>query len=275
MKKISLIFGILLCGVYFSGCSWISELVDESKKTTEQEQKDCANFESANLAKLQNKMDTYKYYKRQINIIDETKGKLTNSRSKEFYCNVLESTKSYPPETKSFAVNGSGANDFSVKVTKNAHITQKVKEGEVIEKDIKITSYTPEKVSIVEFEKYIYKPDSLYIKKMRNQYARQEKIFRNKLPCFEMNRKSYCDGDLLKIYGVDIMLRVVEAGYGTVNYKLFIYTGSEPIAEAGYNFMRQFQMSPPEVIGNHDLKKYEVPSERTLQLDDIKTFKEW
>ena len=274
MKKIGLIFGVLLCGIYFSGCSWISEMVNESKRATEQEKKDCYNFEIANLAKLQNKMYLYKTHKDRVEILDEQKGKLTNSRSKEFYCNVLE-VISTTSETKSFAINGGGANDFSVKVTKQSHEAQKVKEGEVIEKDIKITSYTPEKISVVEYEKYIYKPDSLYIKKMRNQYAREEKTFRNNLPCFEMNRKKYCDGDLVRVYGSDIMLRVVEAGYGTVNYKLYLYMNENPITVAGYEFMRQFEMSPPEVIGNHDFKQHEVPDERTLQLNDIKTFKEW
>ena len=292
MKKIGLIFSILLCGVYFSGCSWISEAIERNDK----EKEICEMFENIDLSfiKNNNTIKGYAYktldnvkFENIINrnfydttILDYDNGILDwfDSRAwakrNKLNCPKLKILNTHS-DTKSFAVNGSGVNDFNVKVTKEAHEAQKVKKGEIIEKDIKITSYTPEKVSIVEFEKYIYKPDSLYIKKMRNQYAREEKRFRNNLPCFEMNRKSYCDGDLVRVYGSDIMLRVVEAGYGTVNYKLYLYMNENPITVAGYEFMRQFEMSPPEVIGNHDLKKYEVPDERTLQLNDIKTFREW
>lgn len=263
-------------GIFFSGCfSFITDAIKQSKLAKEQEEVDCAKFERANLAKLEKKMDIYEKNKSEITIIDESKGILSNKYSKEFYCSILEITNSYPPETKSFAVNDGGFNDFSVKVTKEAYSAQKIKEGKVIEKDMKITAYTLDKISVVKYQDYVYKADSLYIKKMRNVYATHAKSFRRNLPCFDMNRKTYCDGDLVYVLGNDIMLRVVESGYGMVSYKLYLYVRGEPIAEASHTFMKYFQMNPPEVIGNHDLKKDEVPPARDLKLDDIKTFKAW
>ncbi|MGX2982812.1 hypothetical protein [Helicobacter sp. 23-1045] len=301
MKKISQIVSIALCGIFFSGCVellysgialgvagivgagyGINYAVEKSKKATAQEKIDCENFEGANLAKLEKDMIAYKSYKRNIKILDEKKGKLSNEFSDEFYCNVLEVTSTTASD-KLFAVNGGGVNDFSVKVTKELYTAQKTKEGKVIEKDIKITAYSLEKVSGVYYDGYIYKPDSLYIKKMRNQHENFKKNlennFRNNLPCFELNRKRYCDGDLVNIWGGMQMLRVVESGYGMVDYRLYLYGEGQPVIEASYDFMKQFKMNPPEVIGNHDLnrelEKSEVPSERTLRLSDIKTFKEW
>lgn len=166
MNKIALIFISLLFGILFSGCfSFIADAIKQSKLAKEQEEIDCAKFERANLAKLEKKMDIYEKNKSQITIIDESKGILSNKYSKEFYCSVLEITNSYPPETKSFAVNDSGFNDFSVKVTKEVHNAQMVKESEIIKKDIIIPSYIPEKISIVKYQDYVYKADSLYIKK--------------------------------------------------------------------------------------------------------------
>ena len=283
MKKISQIVIVLLCGICFNGCLLFVSLSEKSKQTKAQKEVDCANFEGANLAKLQKDMKTYESYKRKIKILDESKGKLSNNFSKEFYCNVLEVT-STTSETKSFAVNGSGSNDFNVKITKELYNAQKTKEGEVLEKDIKISAYSLEKVSGVYYDGYIYKPDSPYIKKIRDKYAKikenLEKTFRDNLPCFEMNRKKYCDGDLVTIWGGNgqAMLRVVESGYGTVRYELYYYNGV-PITKADYSVMEQFKMNPPEVIGNHDLKAQledgRAPLEYTLRLSDIKTFKEW
>ena len=302
MKKISQIVSIVLCGIFFSGCAellysgialgvagivgagyGINYAVEKSKKATAQEKIDCENFESANLAKLQKDIKSYESYKRNIKILDEKKGKLSNEFSDEFYCSVLEVTSTTVSD-KSFAVNGSGVNDFSVKITKELYNAQKVKEGEVIEKDIKITAYSLEKVSGVYYDGYIYKPDSPYIKKIRNQYENikkdLKKNFRNNLPCFEMNRKTYCDGDLVNIWGGNgqAMLRVTKSSYGTVRYKLYLYNGV-PITEAHYEVMNQFEMNPPEVIGNHDLNAQlndgKAPLEYTLRLSDIKTFKEW
>lgn len=294
MKKISQIVSIVLCGIFFCGCAellysgialgvagivgagyGINYAVEKSKKATAQEKIDCENFEKANLAKLQKDINSYESYKRNIKILDEKKGKLSNEFSDEFYCSVLEVTNKYPPETKTFAVNGNGSNDFSVKVTKEAFNVQKVKEGEIIDKDIIITKYIPEDISVVFHKGYIYKADSSYIKKLHNDYIQIERNFRNNLPCFDMNRKRYCDGDLVRVLGSVVMLRVTEAGYGTVNYRLYLYGGNSPIIEANYEYTQYFQMNPPEVIGNHDLKKYKVPEARTLKLDYINTFKEW
>ncbi len=275
MNNIALIFTSLVFGIFFSGCfSFMSDAIKQSNLAKEQEEIDCANFERANWAKLEKKMDIYEKNKSKITIIDESKGILSNEYSKEFYCSVLEITNTHTPETKSFSVNDGGFNDFSVKVTREAYSAQKIKEGKVIEKDIKVTAYTLDKISIVKYQDYVYKADSLYIKKMRNVYEQHEKSFRRNLPCFDMNRKTYCDGDLVIVLNNDIMLRVVESGYGTVSYKLYLYK-DKPIAEASHTFMKYFQMSPPEVTGNHDLKKDEVPSARDLKLNDIKTFRAW
>lgn len=286
MKKIALIFGI-----FFSGCSLVG-LATQATNRNEGEQKICEIFAEMDFAFIKNGSIINDSNHKTLNntkvidnntdsvkILDYDNGIVEWHKSKRkkihtFKCpklKVLDTTK----ETKSFAVNGGGFNDFNAKVTKEAHITQLVKDGEVVKNDIVIPNYTLEKISIVDYKGYIYKADSLYIKKMRNAHASFEKTFRNNLPCFEMNRKRYCDSDLVQVLGNNVMLRVTESGYGTVNYKIYFYNGKQPIAEASYEFYNYFRMNPPEVIGNHDLKKDEVPSARDLRLIDIRTFKEW
>lgn len=293
MKKIVLaVVTALVLGFGMSGCGL--------KQLKQQEKNICDEFLAMDLANIKDggnikniSLDNVKYngwglfngweifyeakiinYDSGIVMVKWNNYRWNNYETRELHCpklKVLDTTK----ETKSFTVNGGGSNDFSVKITKEAHITQLVKEGEVIKTDIIIPSYTPEKISVVEYKYYVYKADSPYIKKMRNSYAKIEQTFRNNLPCFEMNRKRYCDSDLVQVLGSNVMLRVVESGYGTVNYKVYFYNGKQPTAEVSYEFYNYFRMDPPEVIGNHDLKKDEVPSARDLKLIDIRTFKEW
>lgn len=289
MNKIALIFISLVFGILFSGCSWITQAIDRNRS----ENKICEIFSNIDFAFIKNGGVVNGYTYKTLNnvkyddilqpmfydvtIINYDSGIVAwrdSDKTSEVYCPKLKILNT-EKETKSFAVNDSGFNDFSVKVTKEVHNAQMIKESEIIKKDIIIPSYIPDKISIVKYQDYVYKADSLYIKKMRNVYEQHAKSFRRNLPCFDMNRKTYCDGDLVYVLGNDIMLRVVESGYGMVSYKLYLYVRGEPIAEASHTFMKYFQMSPPEVTGNHDLKKDEVPPARDLKLDDIKTFKAW
>lgn len=303
MKKIALIFTSLTLGMLFSGCALSIEAIYRNINYNENQNKICEIFSDIDFAFIANdgtiNDSAYKTLivngatKKTLNnvkfkditksttydstIIDYKNGIVSwqdGKKTHKFNCpklQVLNTAK----EPKSFAVNGGGFNDFEVKVTKEAHITQLVKDGEVIKKDIIIPSYKLEKLSVVKYKDYIYRADSPYIKTMRNAYAKIEQTFRNNLPCFEMNRKRYCDSDLVKVLGGNVMLRVIESGYGTVNYKIYFYNGEQPTAEVSYEFYNYFRMEPPEVIGNHDLKKDEVPSARDLRLIDIRTFKEW
>ena len=146
----------------------------------------------------------------------------------------------------------------------------------MIEDDIKIANFKTEILNVARHNGFIYKADSAYIKKLDNDYNKLERTLRNNLPCFEMNRKTYCDGDFVIVWGSQIMLRVVESGYGQVKYALYLTnraTGA-PITQADYSYTEQFHMNPPDVIGNYELEKHKV-QKFLLELDDIKTFKEW
>lgn len=289
MNKTALIFISLVFGILFSGCSWITQAIDRNRS----ENKICEIFSNIDFVFIKNGGIVNGYTYKTLNnvkysdilqpmfydvtILNYDSGIVAwrdSDKTSEVYCPKLKILNT-EKETKTFSVNDGGFNDFSVKVTKKAYSAQKIKKGKVIEKDIKVTAYTLDKISIVKYQDYVYKADSLYIKKMRNVYATHAKSFRRNLPCFDMNRKTYCDGDLVIVLNNDIMLRVVESGYGMVSYKLYLYVRDEPIAEASHTFMKYFQMNPPEVTGNHDLKKDGVPPARDLKLNDIKTFKAW
>lgn len=209
-------------------------------------------------------------------IIDYDKGLLKHPNiDKDIYCPKLKVLKS-TSETKSFAVNGGSKDDFNAKVTKKLHIAQKILDGKVIEDNIKIANFKTEILSVARHNGFIYKADSAYIKKLDNDYNKLERTLRNNLPCFEMNRKTYCDGDFVIVWGSQVMLRVIESGYGQVKYTLYLTnraTGA-PIAQAHYSYTEQFHMNPPDVIGNYELEKHKV-QKFLLELDDIKTFKEW
>ena len=279
MKRVALIIFSLLCGICFSGCFLIKEAVNKSEKANKLEKQICENFEIFDYKNIKNDYTdntSNVVLENNTTIIDYNKGLLKNPNiDKDIYCPKLKVLKS-TSETKSFAVNGGGKDDFNAKVTKKLHIAQKILDGKVIEDDIKIANFAIEMLHIVKHNGFIYKADSAYIKKLDNDYNKLERTLRNNLPCFEMNRKAYCDGDFVIVWGSQIMLRVIESGYGQVKYKLYLTnraTGA-PITQADYSYTEQFHMNPPDVIGNYELEKHKV-QKFILQLDDIKTFKEW
>lgn len=279
MKRVALIIFSLLCGICFSGCFLIKEAVNKSEKANKLEKQICENFEIFDYKNIKNDYTdntSNVVLENNTTIIDYDKGLLKNPNiDKDIYCPKLKVLKS-TSETKSFAVNGGGKDDFNAKVTKKLHIAQKILDGKVIEDDIKIANFAIEMLHIVKHNGFIYKADSPYIKKLDNDYNKLERTLRNNLPCFEMNRKTYCDGDFVIVWGSQIMLRVIESGYGQVKYTLYLTnraTGA-PITQADYSHTEQFHMNPPDVIGNYELEKHKV-QKFLLELDDIKTFKEW
>lgn len=305
MKNIVTILATLVIGIYLSGCATSSycnanyaylpislfpfpfyERVIDSANNCKENAKNleqaCRDFEQYDKAKIQHKDESnlnaiIKDYKKgllsvQINTI------MNESEYKDIYCNKLE-PKILSSQTKSFAVNGNGSNDFQIKITKEIINAQKVKEGKVLEKDIKMTAYKIEPIEVITYKGTIYQANSSYInnlrEKLKNDYIRAEKTLRDKLPCFERSGKAYCDGDLVSIYNIPIMIRVDKAGYGTVRYELYFYQGGRPIAEANYDIQSAFRMNPPAVYANHNLKEEKLPNSHTLSVYEVKTFKEW
>lgn len=196
-----------------------------------------------------------------------------------FYCPYFKATKTLSSETKSFAVNGNGDDDFNVEITKEVISADKIKDGSVLEKNIKITAYKIEVVEVITYKGRIHWAVSPYIKsereRLRNEYLKAEKALRNKLPCFESGSKVFCDGDLVRVSNVPLMIRVDKMSYGTVRYDLYYYSGSSALAEASYQFLSAFRMNPPQVYGNHYLKEEKLPSVHLLKIEEVETFKEW
>ncbi|MGX2982736.1 hypothetical protein [Helicobacter sp. 23-1045] len=237
------------------------------------------NFNKRSFSSLDDKdlTATYKaatqkdYYFGSVYIIDYKKGQLRSGDLWKIYCPKIKLLEKVSSETKSFAVNGGGKDDFNVKITKEVHNAQQVKNGEIIKQDIQIPIYKIEKIFAVKHNGFIYKADSPQVKKLENDYKKLEQTFRDDLPCFKLNRKRYCDGDIV---GGNMMLRVFEKGYGQVGWRLYHMIGTSPVTEAGYVGRERFEMKPPEVIGNKDLMEHKVSLPDTLKLKDVKTFEE-
>lgn len=302
MKKLILALIVLIIGLFQCGCatssycnanyaylipfsifpptySSIIDSVDNCKANARRLERACIDFEIYDKAKIQHKARKNLY---SITVKNYEKGLISVSQQpngkKDIYCPKLE-PKIISSETKSFAVNGSGGNDFQVKITKEIINAQKVKEGKVLENDIKMTTYKIEPIEVITYKGTIYQANSSYIKnlqeKLKNDYLKAEKTLKDKLPCFERGGKAYCDGDLVSVYNIPIMIRVDKTGYGTVRYELYFYQANRPIAEANYDIQSAFRMNPPEVYANHNLKEEKLPDSHTLNVYEVKTFKEW
>ena len=260
----------------------IAETVDKCKKNSETLKQACPAFEKYDRAKILHKNASFRH-----SIIDYEKGLISVSidsvgfsegDDKEVYCNKLK-PKVLSSETKSFAVNGDGNYDFNVKITKEIISADKVKEGKVIEKGIKMTAYDMDSVKVIEYQGRIYQADSAFIanteKRLKDEYLKAERTLRDNLPCFESGGKAFCDGDLVRVLGSQLMIRVDKMSYGTVRYELYLYSNGSPITEASYTFLSHFRMNPPEVYGSHYLKEEVLPNPYLLSMDKVKTFKEW
>lgn len=234
----------------------------------------CPNFEKKDL----------QYVKDNINYTDkELENGIVRVEGKTFYCTKIK-VVSRSSETKSFAVNNSKIYDFNAKITKETIKAQKVKNGKVIENNVNIVRYKIEPVEVISYGGLLYKENAPQLeiirKRFRDKYidARRE-VLSNEVVCASPNGNiRYCDGDLVKISGVPIMIRVDSVGIGRVRYSLYYYTDDRPVAEANYSYYSNFTMTRPEVYGNHNLdsiKEEKLPDSYSLSIDEVATFQEW
>ncbi len=304
MKNIVLCSLFSLLTVMYYGCSLISEGFGEAKKTRNQickvvEDKSMKNLKYKDFMDfVTNKSNSYKVRSgmgEEVGggIVDYKTGKVTftvmreNQLIRNFYCPYFKPIKTVLTETKSFAVNGSGNDDFKVKVIKEVVNAKKLQKDKVLDNDVQIISYRLEKedIMVVSYKDRLYLEKSSFIKneRQRLQNEFQKKRVALQVPCFKMGGGTYCDGDLVNL-GPLLMFRISEVGGGSVRWKLYFYNGNvkEPTEEANrYNsgyYYSELEMKAREVIGNDYLKqivKYEISQPTLLSLKDIKTFKEW
>lgn len=206
------------------------------------------------------------------------------------YCNKLQKLDE-KNEARKFSVNGGGANDFSVNVTKKTIQATQTYAGKAINDSVnEFVVYQIEPINIVRYNNRIYKDNSTFIKKLQSKIDRkynkslieyEARLLNHRLnmPCFDMGGKMYCDGDLVTLYNITTMLRVVKSGYDTVRFFIYYYNGTKPISELYSEFYTQFRMTLPEVIGNHAFNQQkprkEMLDNSDLRLEEIQTFKEW
>lgn len=292
-----LCFSLLsLCG--FTGCGFFSASMSEAFGDAKKNRKTaCYAVENISMAKLQNKdyyikrngekitlqeaqnifsmIASVNYYTGEVNFTTMDDNMLIS----KLHCPVFKPTKTLQTETKSFAVNGSGNDDFTVKVTKKVINVQKIQKDKVLENDIKATSFEVENMAVVNYNDRLYPAHSSFIKnvkkKLENEYLKRKNALQ--LPCFKLAGQTYCDGDLINIGSMLLMVRVNEVGGGSVRWQLYYYKDDRGAYYLADNhFQMQMQMKAQQVVGNDYLKNIEREMESfALKLKDIKTFKEW
>lgn len=218
----------------------------------------------------------------------------------EAKCPYFIYKKTISTETKSFAVNGEGKDDFKVKVTKNVIVAQKIQKGKILEDNIEITFYKiEEQGKVIFYNARKYLANSSFIKnekqRLKNQYQTTRNRLHKNLPCFSIARKNYCDGDIIAIKesGREIlaMVRAWEVNYETLKWKLFEYDGVEAKSAVerytyywGDLWYNAVEIGNTKIVGNDYLKglippdnldKYFEDKEFKLELMHIRTFKEW
>lgn len=210
-----------------------------------------------------------------FNILDYNSGKMESIKYEYterkdgvpeiFYCDKIEILNKISTDSKTFAFNGNGSNDFNVKIIKEVYKAQKVKEGKVTAKDIKITTYRLEKpIKVVKYNGVIYPEGSPTYNKVKS--------LRDKLTCLTINGATYCDGDLVKYEDkITVMIKVKDKN----NADIFYYSNGEPSYVTANQYSSSIATKTPNAIGNHNLKEYDMSNIYTLQFHQIKTFKEW
>lgn len=306
VKILSLCLFSWLSLYLFSGCSLIKAGASEAFGQTKKNKKNiCFAIEKISMARLQGK-DYYMTPSGQKVAIREAvsttqtvvgmnggnvnydTGEVdfgnityTNMLFSKLHCPIFKPIDTNTLESKSFAVNGNGSDDFKVKITKKYWNAQKLQKGKIIEDNIKITYYEPDNIMVASYKGKLYPANSNFIKnekqRLKNEYEREKNKLQ--LACFKVAGAKYCDGDLVRIDGMTLMVRVSEIGNGIVQWQLYYYeNGSGAYYLADSHFQMQMKMKAQKVIGNDYLQEIEeknkIESFR-LKLGDVKTFKEW
>lgn len=274
----------------FSGCfdgliTFVTDKAKDKRQEKKQLKQRCESSEEESKKKLEN---------------GDFSLKNSSIHYDEAKCPYFIYKKTISTETKSFAVNGEGKDDFKVKVTKNVIVAQKIQKGKILEDNIEITFYKieeQEKVIFYNARKYL--ANSSFIKnekqRLKNQYQTARNRLHKNLPCFSIARKNYCDGDIIAIKesGRELlaMVRAWEVNYETLKWKLFEYDGVEAKSAVerytyywGDLWYTAVEIGNTKIVGNDYLKglippdnldKYFEDKEFELELIHIRTFKEW
>ena len=271
----------------------VIESVNSCKKNAKKLEQACADFEAYDKAKIHHKDE----HKLSETIKDYEKGllsvqikTLSGTEPKDIYCNKLKPTI-ISSETRSFAVNKNGDDDFNVKITKEVISADKMKEGKVLEKGIKTAAYKIEPINVIKYDGVLYHENSTFIKNKQKQFIKDyesaKKNVRKNLDCFKISGKVYCDRDIVKIYRpvsgaewayVYFMLIVRNIGNGQVSYDMWWYD-EKPLFLAN-EMIKTLHKDLPNVVENHNLKIYEEQRKalfvsHLLNIKEVATFKEW
>lgn len=291
MKKISLVvitalmlgFGMGGCGLFTSTTNDIT--ADRVKSVSCKDLQDITlfNAKKAEYYYLQNEerrivdMLNSEEYRAMfgINILDLNSGKMESTRYTErkdglpevFYCDKIEFLSTISSENKSFGINGNGANDSNANVIKEVYNTQKVKDGKVTAKNIKVTTYRLEPIKVVKYNGVIYTAGSPIYQKIKN--------LRDKLTCLTIKNRTYCDGDLVKLENNTTLMIKAYKTQNKTNADIFYYSDGKPSYVTANQYGDSIKDKIPNVIGNHNLKEYNMSDIYTLKLHEVKTFKEF
>lgn len=197
-----------------------------------------------------------------------------------FYCDKIEILDTIATDSRFFTINGNGANDFKVKVIKEVYNAQKVKEGSVVAKNINVTAYRLEPIQVVKYNDIFYPAGSPTYQKIKN--------LRDSLTCLTVKDgriveqptkdgfyRTYCDGDLLKLDNNQTLMVKVRKKRDKVEADVFEYEGGQPYQVSSNQYISAIKDEGRGVVGNHNLKEYNMSDIYTLRLHELKTFKEW
>lgn len=290
MKKIGLaVITALVLGFGMSGCGLFTTSDISTSDVKSASCKDLQDITMLNIKKaeyyyLQNEekrtvsaLSSKKFQETfGIKILDYNNGKMESTRFTErkdglpevFYCDKIEFLNTISTESKIFGINENKTDDSGVKVIKEIYNTQKVKEGKIVAKDIKITAYRLEPIKAVKYKGAIYPEGSTTYDNIKN--------LRDKLVCLEISGRKYCDGDLVKHSDNDTLILMVKANETKdgKEARVFVYGDGRAQYEASqYNNILKDESS--YIVGNHNLKEYDMSNIYTLTLREVKTFKEW
>ncbi|RDU54521.1 hypothetical protein CQA40_03095 [Helicobacter sp. MIT 01-3238] len=97
----------------------------------------------------------------------------------KLHCPIFKPIDTNTLESKSFAVNGNGSDDFKVKITKKYWNAQKLQKDKIIEDNIKITYYEPDNIMVASYKGKLYPANSNFIRnekqRLKNEYEKEKK----------------------------------------------------------------------------------------------------
>ncbi|WP_288644688.1 hypothetical protein [uncultured Helicobacter sp.] len=88
-------------------------------------------------------------------------------------------------------------------------------------------------------------------------------------PCFKLGNNTYCDGDIITIFTIKLLIQVIDIGNNQVQYGLYyINNDNKPIYNAPIEFMNNFKMECPTPNLNIYSKDYQELQQKIQQVQD-------